>query len=229
MNCWEVLGIEPTRDRAQIDAAYERQEKFASEEELERLRQAYREATGGESAGENAGESTGESAATRVEPEAKDEAGPASSDSAQPAELDASEQQIVREVTIQIRALLNDSRRSSDPQIWKAILGEPPADQPRLRKEIGRALEPQVRPMAENGALPAPVVKFLAGWFDWYSLRKAPELQAEDETFSEKSGANQEPQEELPPQMVNFWPAVIGWIVGLAILATLFSGMGGGG
>lgn len=217
MNCWEILGIEPTRDRARIDAAYERQEKFASEEELERLRQAYREATGGESAVPGA------------EPENRhEEAGPAS-EQAGPAELDASEQQIVREVIIQVRALLNDSRRSSDPQIWKAILGEPPADQPRIRKEIGSALEQQVRPMAENGTFPAPVVKFLAGWFDWYSLRDAPERQDEDETFSEKSGADQGPQEELPPQMVNFWPAVIGWIVGLAILATLFSGMGGGG
>jgi len=28
--------------------------------------------------------------------------------------------------------------------------------------------------------------------------------------------------------MVNFWPAVIGWIAGLVILATLFGGMGGG-
>ncbi len=225
MKCWEILGIEPTRDRALIDAAYERQEKFASEEELERLRQAYREATGSETD------------APRAKIEDRDEVGPASPDTtvmeaekrAESAELDASEQQIVREVIIQVRALLNDSRRSGDPQIWKAILGEPPADQPRIRKEIGRALEQQVRPMAENGTFPPPVVKFLAGWFDWYSLRDAPELQAEDETFTEKSGADQEPQEELPPQMVNFWPAVIGWIVGLAILATLFGGMGGGG
>jgi hypothetical protein len=225
MNCWEILGIEPTRDRAQIDAAYERQEKFASEEEIKRLRQAYREATGGDA------ESHAE------EPAGSGETGPASPDRAasgaaeqdEPAELDASEQQIVREVVIQIRALLNDSRRSNDPQIWKAILGEPPADQPRLRREIGRSLEQQVRPMAENGSFAAPVVQFLAGWFDWYSLRDAPEVQPEDETFSEQADAGQEPQEELPPQMVNFWPAVIGWIVGLAVLATLFSGMGGGG
>lgn len=225
MNCWEILGIEPTRDRALIDAAYERQEKFASEEELARLRQAYREATGSEAA------------ATSAEPSEREAAGGAPPDreaaatapQAEPVELDASEQQIVREVVIQIRALLNDSRRSSDLQIWKAILGEPPADQPRLRKEIGHALEQQVRPMAENGSFPAPVVQFLAGWFDWYGLRDAPELEQEDETFSGNSGADQQPEEELPPQMVNFWPAVIGWIVGLAILATLFSGMGGGG
>ncbi|MCL7944718.1 J domain-containing protein [Marinobacter sp. ATCH36] len=217
MNCWEILGIEPTRDRAVIDAAYERQEKFASDEELERLRQAYREATGAESN------------APPAEPEARREQSPAQPEQAEAAELDASEQQVVREVIIQISALLNDSRRSSDPQIWKAILGEPPADQPRLRREIGHALEQQVRPMAENGSFPAPVVQFLAGWFDWYSLRDAPEVQAEDETFSDNAGSDQEAGEELPPQMVNFWPAVIGWIVGLAILATLFSGMGGGG
>ncbi|MFN2360650.1 MAG: J domain-containing protein [Marinobacter sp.] len=225
MNCWEILGIEPTRDRALIDAAYERQEKFASDDELQRLREAYREATGAEAvsapaepaASEHARSGESGQAVSRV-PERDDAA-----------ELDASEQQIVREVIIQIRALLNDSRRSSDPLIWKAILGEPPADQPRLRREIGRALEQQVRPMAENGSFPSPVVQFLAGWFDWYSLRDVPEPQPEDETFSEHSGADQEPREEQPPQMVNFWPAVIGWIVGLAILATLFSGMGGGG
>ncbi|MDX1552975.1 MAG: J domain-containing protein [Marinobacter sp.] len=221
MNCWEILGIEPTRDRALIDAAYARQEKFASDDELERLRQAYREATGGE---RMADEESSVANATPLNNAVAD-----ADEQGEPAELNASEQQIVREVVIQINALLNDSRRSGDPQIWKAILGEPPADQPRLRKEIGRALEPQVRPMAENGSFPAPVTQFLAGWFDWYSLRDAPELQEEDETFSEPSSADREPQEELPPQMVNFWPAVVGWIVGLAILATLFSGMGGGG
>lgn len=223
MNCWEILGIEPTRDRALIDAAYERQEKFASDEELQRLREAYREATGAEPASAQTEPPAGESEPSGASDQAFSEAR-----AQEEAELDASEQQIVREVIIQIRALMNDSRRSSDPQIWKAILGEPPADQPRLRREIGKALEQQVRPMAENGSFPSPVVQFLAGWFDWYSLRDAPEVQPEDETFSDQAGAEQEPREELPPQMVNFWPAVIGWIVGLAILATLFSGMGGG-
>ncbi|NMT64944.1 J domain-containing protein [Marinobacter orientalis] len=225
MNCWEILGIEPTRDRARIDAAYERQEKFASDEELERLRQAYREATGREAVGR--GDRT--EGSNEVSPASTEKTATETADQAESAELDASEQQVVREVVIQIRALLNDSRRSNDPQIWKAILGEPPADQPRLRKEIGRALESQVRPMAENGSFPPAVVQFLAGWFDWHSLHDAPEPQEEDETFTEQSGAGQESQEELPPQMVNFWPAVIGWIVGLAILAALFGGMGGGG
>lgn len=223
MNCWEVLGIEPTRDQARIQAAYEQQEKFASGEELERLQEAYREASGGESM-------TG-----KGQPEVQHDEAETSeyADSPSPGqegvELDASERQVVREVVIQVRALLNDTGRSKDVQIWKAILGEPPADQPHVRREIAHALEPQLRPMAENGGFPAPVVQFLAGWFDWYSLRDVSEQDVEDETQADNPAGDQQPQEELPPQMVNFWPAVIGWIVGLAILATLFGGMGGGG
>lgn len=223
MNCWEVLGIEPTGDHARIRAAYEQQEKFASGEELEQLRQAFKEATGGESQmasdpsdADNEGQPQVAETPAAVRQEAEG--------------LDASERQVVREVVIQVRALLNDSSRSKDAQIWKAILGEPPADQPHVRKEIADTLEPQVRPMAENGSFPAPVVQFLAGWFDWYSLRDAHAHDAdEDDIDAEKPAGEQQPQEELPPQMVNFWPAVIGWIVGLAVLATLFSGMGGGG
>ena len=222
MNCWEVLGIEPTGDHARIRAAYEQQEKFASGEELERLQQAFKEATGGEPQTDNEPSDAGNEeqpqvADTPVAVRQEDQ------------ELDASERQVVREVVIQVRALLNDSSRSKDAQIWKAILGEPPADQPHVRKEIAGALEPQVRPMAENGSFPAPVVQFLAGWFDWYSLRDAQEHDAEEDMEAETPTGDQQPQEELPPQMVNFWPAVIGWIVGLAVLATLFSGMGGGG
>lgn len=222
MNCWEVLGIEPTGDHARIRAAYEQQEKFASGEELERLRQAFKEATGGEPQTDNEPSDAGNEEQPQVAdtPVAVRQEGQ---------ELDSSERQVVREVVIQVRALLNDSSRSKDAQIWKAILGEPPADQPHVRKEIADALEPQVRPMAENGSFPAPVVQFLAGWFDWYSLRDAQEHDAEEDMEADTPMGDQQPQEELPPQMVNFWPAVIGWIVGLAVLATLFSGMGGGG
>lgn len=225
MNCWEILGIEPTRDRAEIDAAYQRQEKFASDDELEQLRQAYRQATGVEP------EAPESDSAPAPAPQEFDgaETEAQHAEPGEPVELDASEQQVVREVVIQVRALLNDSRRSSDPQIWKAILGEPPADQPRLRREIGRSLEQQVRPMAENGSFPGPVVQFLAGWFDWYHLRDVPEVPADDDIPPSRATAAHESSEESPPQMVNFWPAVVGWIVGLAILATLFSGMGGGG
>jgi hypothetical protein len=144
-------------------------------------------------------------------------------------ELDASESQVVREVMIQIKALLNDPGRTRDAGIWKAILCEPPADQLPLRREIGRQLEPQLRPMAENGSFATPVVRFLAEWFDWHSLHDVAAQEDErnypepDETFEEKESLDAE-----PPQIVNFWPAVIGWIIGLVILAILFGGMSGG-
>ncbi|MDV3503748.1 J domain-containing protein [Marinobacter sp. M-5] len=216
MTCWEILGIEPTRDPRQIEAAYEQQSKFATGEEAERLAEAYREALGRE---------------PQPRPEqVVSEPGAAIAEAAPVVDdtpLNASEQQVVREVVIQINALLNDSNRSRDPQIWKAILGEPPADQPNLRREIGHSLESRVRPMAENGTFPPPVVQFLGGWFEWHSLTEAtnPTTSQDDQ---EAPAREQEAAEELPPQMVNFWPAVIGWIVGLAILAMLFGGMGGG-
>ncbi len=47
MNCWDLLGIEPTGDQDQIRQAYERQLKFASGDEAQALERAYREATGG--------------------------------------------------------------------------------------------------------------------------------------------------------------------------------------
>jgi len=228
MNCWEVLGIEPTRDHARIKAAYEQQEKFASGDDLERLKQAFREATGAEPATEQGPQSRDNMETQGFQGDVP-EAAPPEPQGQETAELDASERQVVREVVIQIRALLNDSGRSKDAQIWKAILGEPPADQPHIRREIASALEPQVRPMAENGSFPQPVVQFLAGWFDWYNLRDVQDQEPEEDVRHGKAASDQEPEEELPPQMVNFWPAVIGWIVGLAILATLFGGMGGGG
>lgn len=46
MNCWEILGIEPTGDRRKIQDAYEQQLKFASEDEARSLEQAFREAVG---------------------------------------------------------------------------------------------------------------------------------------------------------------------------------------
>ncbi|MGM0767673.1 MAG: J domain-containing protein [Pseudomonadota bacterium] len=215
MTCWEILGIEPTRDPRQIEAAYDRQSKFATGEDAELLERAYREALGREPEPQR-----------HSEPEQREVTRAPVAEESEVA-LDAHEQQVVREVIIQINALLNDGTRSKDPQIWKAILGEPPADQPRLRREIGRSLEPRVRPMAENGSFPAPVVQFLGGWFEWYSLTETANSlsqEADDNDFPQE----QEAAEELPPQMVNFWPAVIGWIVGLAILAMLFGGMGGG-
>ena len=214
MNCWEILGIEPTGDRRKIQDAYEQQLKFASEDEAKSLEAAFREAVG-----DDPGLVKQASDTVQAEPHRE------AQDQEPDRPLDANEGQVVREVVIQIKALLNDSSRSKDPGIWKAILDEPPADQPRLRREIGRQLEPQIRPMAENGTFPAPVAQFLGEWFDWFTVEQAPEA-ADDRNYPEPDMA--EEQGEQPPQMVNFWPAVIGWIVGLAILATLFGGMGGG-
>ncbi len=215
MNCWEILGIEPTGDRRKIQDAYEQQLKFASEDEARSLEQAFREAVG-------------ESPAPATPAAEPVQSGQQSQlqDEEPERPLDANEGQVVREVVIQIKALLNDSSRSKDAGIWKAILCEPPADQSPLRREIGRQLEPQVRPMAENGTFPAPVAQFLGEWFGWFTVEEAPEV-ADERDYPEPGMA--EEQGEQPPQMVNFWPAVIGWIVGLAILATLFGGMGGGG
>lgn len=126
MNCWEILGIEPTGDRRKIQDAYEQQLKFASEDEAKSLEAAFREAVG-----DDPGPVKQASDTVQTEPhrEVQDE------EPDRP--LDANEGQVVREVVIQIKALLNDSSRSKDPGIWKAILDEPPADQPRLRREIG--------------------------------------------------------------------------------------------
>ncbi|MBU2874251.1 hypothetical protein [Marinobacter salexigens] len=143
-------------------------------------------------------------------------------------ELDASEGQVVREVMIQVKALLNDSGRSGDAGIWRAILCEPPADQMPLRLEIGRQLEPQLRPMAENGSFPPPVVGFLAEWFDWHSLQEVVAQEDERRYPEPDPDRDREPGDDEAPQMINFWPAVIGWVIGLVILAMLFGGMGGG-
>ncbi|MDY6840130.1 MAG: J domain-containing protein [Pseudomonadota bacterium] len=214
MNCWEILGIEPTGDRRKIQDAYEQQLKFASEDEARSLEQAFREAAGDAPAPVAL-------AADSIQPEQRSH-GPGEGAECP---LDANEGQVVREVVIQIKALLNDSSRSKDVGIWKAILCEPPAEQPHLRREIGRHLEPQVRPMTENGTFPAPVAQFLGDWFDWFAIKEASAA-ADGRNYPEPGMA--EEQGEQPPQMVNFWPAVIGWIVGLVILAMLFGGMGGG-
>lgn len=219
MNCWEILGIEPTGDRQRIKQAYEQQLKFASDDEARKLSQAFRDATG-----DNAEVSHPD------EPAAKGDEGVAQEQAQESGRadrsLDGSEAQVVREVVIQIKALMNDSHRSQDVGIWKAILCEPPADKLPIRREIARQLEPQVRPLAENGSLPSAVAHFLGGWFEWFSLQDVPE-KTDERPHSEMEPA--ESEADQPPQLVNFWPAVIGWIVGLAVLASLFSGMGGGG
>ncbi|PSF12167.1 molecular chaperone DnaJ [Marinobacter fuscus] len=219
MTCWDLLGIEPTGDLDQIRRAYDRQMKFASGDEARALEQAFREATG----------SAPQPQSTPA-PEALAQA-PAADDTADGDTLSAEEAQIAREVVIQIHALMNDSGRQQDVGIWKAILCEPPADRPAVRREIASQLEPQIRPLAENGAFPGPVVRFLGDWFEWFNLKDvAPEVDPRSYPETDDSMVRQEQAADAqePPQMANFWPAVIGWIVGLVILATIFGGMGGG-
>lgn len=228
MSCWDILGIEPTRDRDRIRQAYEGQMKFASEQEAKALEQAFREATGDMPP-------QGDAVGAAAEPEPRPEPTPAERDERpsgahQDVSLSAEDSQIVREVTIQVKALLNDDNRQKDAGIWKAILCEPPADQIPLRREIARQLEPQLRPMAENGGFPQPVAKFLGDWFDWFSVseaNQAPDPRLNPEPDGEPA-ADFDEETDQPPQMVNFWPAVIGWIVGLVVLAAIFGGMGGG-
>jgi hypothetical protein len=230
MNCWDVLGIEPTRDRAAIDEAYERQQKFASQGDQALLENAYRQALSdtGQAPSRSPVEEQTDNSATNAPPAGFD-TGELSLDSDVPP-LSESDQRVVRETVIQIRALLNDNYRTKDVQVWKAILAEPPSDQPAIRQQIGQALEKEVRPMAGNGAFPPDVAHFLADWFGWHSLRDAKPPSVFDEPRQRSTDTTgDEENSEQKPQSVNFWPAAIGWIVGLVILTSLFSSMGGGG
>ena len=237
MSCWEILGIEPTRDRRAIERAYAQQEKFASGGELETLDAAYRRAL--EEAGHGTATETGlssRSASSHRQPgrapgPASD--GPAAGEPEEAVarqELDAREQQIARETVLQVKALLNDSQRIRDINVWRAILTEPPADQPHIRAEIARSLEGSLRPMAENGSFPPDVTLFIGDWFGWSGVsREAGRIANEGQATTDSE--DRETLGDLPadkPQLVNFWPAIIGWIVGLVILTSLFSGMGGG-
>jgi len=225
MNCWEILGIDPTRDRKAIDRAYEQQKRCAAGEELGRLRQAYQEAS------DEQPEPVGAEQLAASQPQDASESRAATQPQApSDAELTAEERQVVREVVIQVKALLSDSRRSADDGIWRAILAEPPADQPHLRAALGQTLEAHVRPMAENGSFPIPVVTFLGDWFGWHELqdagRKAPAAQTPDQ---ENETPERAVEEDSQPPVANFWPAVVGWIVALAVLAAFFDGIFGGG
>lgn len=231
MNCWEVLGIEPTRDKALIDEAYERQQKFASQGDETLLEGAYQQALSdiGQAPSRSPVEEQTDNSGADAKP-AGFNTGELSLDSEVPP-LSESDQRVVRETVIQIRALLNDSYRTKDVQVWKAILAEPPSDQTAIRQQIGEALEKEVRPMAKNGAFPPDVAHFLADWFGWHSLRdaKPPSVFDEPRQSPGSRGEDDEENSKEKPQSVNFWPAAIGWIVGLVILTSLFGGMGGGG
>ena len=216
MNCWEILGIDPTGDHQKIRQAYEQQCKFASADEARALARAYREATGQSPEPVAGGQDQLQASAgpATAEPVQRESAGQ---------ELSSHDLQVAREVVIQISALLNDQYRSTDANIWKAILCEPPADQAAIRREIGHQLEPRIRPMADNGALPAPVARFLGDWFGWPGLGEAAQA-PDQQVFPEPSIEGD--SREQPAGGGNIWVAMIGWIIGLAVVAAIFSSMG---
>ena len=226
MSCWTILGIEPTKNLKLIEQAYEQQRKFIADTEVQQLNEAYHEALA------HAG--YGDRVTPPVQTPVTESKEPTSAvveevSVAPQRDLTAHEQQIVRETLIQIRALLNDNGRVGDPQVWRAIVSEPPVDDPALRARLGEALSADVRPMAENGSLQPDVVAFLGDWFEWHSVRKAPEL--EPQPFARD-------QRELTPEEVrdrealqtsvqkSFWPAIIGWSLVLIVLTSFFSRMG---
>ncbi|WP_339806437.1 J domain-containing protein [uncultured Marinobacter sp.] len=232
MNCWEILGIEPTRNETEIRAAYERQKKFASNDDLRRLDSALSEALGRPVAAgqrESIDQPSG-SAGPGLRSDRPESGHQLQAEDTGLRALDAGEQQLVREVVIQVRAMLNDSYRMNDVAVWRAILAEPPADRRSIRLAIGEALEQEVRPMAENGSFTPPVARFLGDWFEWYGLAEAHQQAMEQVGDSDYAGQGDDAtgqNEPDAPQMVNFWPAVIGWVVGVVVLYSLFSALTG--
>ena len=234
MNCWEILGIEPTRDTTLIRDAFERQSKFARDDEAGPLREAYEKAMA------QSGQQVGHELSGNGQ-QVNDPSRWQSQNRSAP--LSAADRQVVREVVIQVNAMLNDSVRLNDVAIWRAILTEPPADQDALRAAIGEELEPKLRPLAQDAELSAPVARFLGDWFGWYGMTDALEREAQEEdltlddagryqgiNFPDSDGADGTKQGgQQRPQMTNFWPAVIGWVVGIIILTSLFGAMTGGG
>lgn len=227
MTCWEVLGITPTNNPDRIRQAYESQRKFASGDTLQHLDEAHDEAL------RQAGVDVSTMAVDERRAEELQPAQPEPSPSPSPA-LNARDQQVVREVVIQVDAMLHDSYRRQDPHVWRAILTEPPADQDHIREAISGELYPRLKPRLDAGELPEPVVAFLAQWLGWPELEDS--LQAEPSrsndpfddpihrgsSASSGSSAHSSPQGKRPP-MTNFWPAVIGWVAGLIILTSVFS------
>ncbi|WP_166259257.1 J domain-containing protein [Marinobacter salicampi] len=225
MNCWEILGIEPTRDKDAIEQAFARQQKFASDEQHQELQQAYQEALMDAGLATSPAQQPVESSSSRHDVATPR---PDSSGNGSDRELDANERQLVHDTVVQVRALLNDPPRSRDINVWRAIITEPPADQEHIRSALSEALSREVRPMAQNGSFPADVTLFLGDWFGWADASRQARSLAEKDP-SDSADDRGETLAEQKPQIVNFWPAIIGWIVGIVILTAMFGGMGGGG
>lgn len=226
MTCWEVLGITPTNNPDRIQKAYESQRKFASGETLDNLENARDEAL----------RQAGVALPTREEERPAPVAEEPVPNRSESGPMNARDQQVVREVVIQVDAMLNDTYRRKDPQIWRAILAEPPADQDHIREAISDELHPRLKPHLDAGELPEPVIAFLAQWLGWPELDTALETdtsRANDpfddpahrgRVASADAGSDSAPREKRQP-MPNFWPAVIGWVAGLIILTSVFSNL----
>ncbi len=219
MSCWDVLGIEPTRNPEEIERAYRQQVKFVEAANASQLDDAYRDAMA----------QAGQGPRQPVPPE---QAAAASTECRPRAEaLDAAEHQLVREVVIQVQALLNDTARSGDAGIWKAVLTDPPADQAPVRQAIADKLEGQLRPMAREGALPVEVVRFLASWFDWDEVADSEQASVSAPPESPAAAGRSEGLEQVDGERqqpaTNFLPMAIGWIVALIVLTSLFSNLTG--
>lgn len=227
MTCWDVLGLAPTNERERIDAAYASQRKFATDESLGELDDAYAQAL------REAGFAAPQPSASASTPHPRVSSEPdRPADSAQP--LNARDQQVVREVVIQVQAMLNDHYRLSDPGVWRAILTEPPADRDHIREAVSDALYPKLKPLLDDGSLPGPVLAFLAQWFGWSELDESAGQGVEPthDPFDDpnrRGPAAAEPQDDQQDQqrrsMPGFMPAAIGWIVGLIVLTSVFSNL----
>lgn len=227
MTCWDVLGITPTNERERIDAAYTSQRKFATKESVGELESAYAEALREAGFAEPQPSTAVSEPQSRTSPEPDRSADPAQS-------LNARDQQVVREVVIQVQAMLNDHYRLSDPGVWRAILTEPPADRDHIREAVSDALYPQLKPLLDDGSLPEPVLAFLAQWFGWAELDEATGQGVEPahDPFNDPNRGGQaaaesgdDRQDEQRPSMPGFMPAAIGWIVGLIVLTSVFSNL----
>ncbi len=219
MSCWDVLGIEPTRNPEEIEYAYRQQVKFVEAANASQLEDAYRDAMA----------QAGQAPRQPVKPE---QAAADIADSRPRAgALGAAEHQLVREVVIQVQALLNDTARSGDVGIWKAVLTDPPADQAPLRQAIADKLDGQLRPMAREGALPVEVARFLADWFDWDDVADSERVRVSTPSESPATAGRAEGLEQADGEQqqpaTNFLPMALGWIVALIVLTSLFSNLTG--
>ena len=229
MTCWELLGISPTNDRQEIEEAYTAQRKFVADQDLADLDRARREAFA------EAGLASYEPPVQRAvaEPETAPVKEAASASPARP--LSARDQQVAREVVIQIEAMLHDSARCQDPQVWRAILAEPPADSDPIREAVSDALHPRIKPLLNAGELSQPVVAFLAQGFGWPELEAVNEQQAansdvmaeRDSGFSDNPSGSDSASSDKHQGGVSFWPAVLGWVVALIVLTSIFSNLTG--